>query len=111
MVRSLRSRALLAAAALVLGGAAVAEVTPGVPVGASPARRSATTTTPVMQASRLTAVDLAGWYRSTGKVSQATVGTGRPGGHPELHPVVTAKPVASAPHKGVTPVPAKPKKK
>lgn len=71
MVPGARSRVALAAAALALLGV-VATVVPG--VAPSVAASAASTTTPVMQPSRLTAVDLAGWYRSTGKVSQATVG-------------------------------------
>jgi hypothetical protein len=42
-----------------------------VPLGSSPA--AAATTHPVMAATKLSAADLAGWYRSTGKTNKATV--------------------------------------
>src|SRR4051812_20291360 len=42
-----------------------------VPLGSAPA--AAATTHPVMAATKLSAADLAGWYRSTGKTNKATV--------------------------------------
>jgi len=44
-----------------------------VPVGLTSAPASAATSTPVMAQARVSAADLAGWYRSKGKTSAATV--------------------------------------